>query len=201
MGKGRYVKKLSLVLAAAALSSGCATIVTGSVDNITIETEPPQAACVVTRDGVQEAIVNPTPGTFALRKSKRDIVITCNKEGYEQSVGSLSSDLQPAFLGNILIGGLIPAAVDWSTGAYVDYPPTITIPLIETPRAAAPLPPTFEDQRAQIQREYFTELDRITVACGADAGLCGRMKAAADNIRDQQIRILEQRMGAAASGS
>ena len=46
------------------LTSGCATLVKGSSQGVTVKTEPPGAICELSKKGKTIGIVNPTPGTI-----------------------------------------------------------------------------------------------------------------------------------------
>lgn len=121
-----------LLMAAAALAGlcGCATITTGADQSITVVTDPDGAKCRLDRKGQSLAVVNPTPGTVQIDKSKDAITITCSKESFKHTVGSLGSEFQGMTFGNVIFGGIIGVAVDAGSGAMNEYPSEITIVLI-----------------------------------------------------------------------
>ena len=106
---------------------GCATIVEGTSQNVSISTQPPGAACTVSRQGQQIAAVISTPGNVKVDKSKNDLVVTCTKEGYQPSTGVYSSTFNGTTFGNIILGGVAGAVIDASTGASYNYPQQVSI--------------------------------------------------------------------------
>src|SRR6185369_3446122 len=115
---------IRLVAAVAAVSTlgACATVVSGTSQNISVRTEPDGANCRLERAGAVVGIINPTPGTVHVDKSKNDITVICKKEGYEDGISPLPSSFTGATFGNILLGGLIGVAVDAASGANNKYP-------------------------------------------------------------------------------
>src|SRR3954465_10143640 len=74
-----------LLVIAALLSSGCATIVKGSTQDLTINTDPTGANCDLSRSGIVIATVNPTPGLVQIKKDKNDIEVKWKKSGYAET--------------------------------------------------------------------------------------------------------------------
>jgi len=111
----------SALLIASILLTGCGTIVRGTKDVLVIESEP-SGANVKLSTGLQGS----TPATFEVSR-KHDLVVTISKDGYEtvnvnvvpKVVGSGSA----AMAGNVLLGGVIGAAVDVGTGSMYDLKP------------------------------------------------------------------------------
>lgn len=118
------------VVFAGIVALGCATIVSGKSQTITINSNPQGARCEVTRGGRIIAVVDKTPGSIYIEKTKEDLNITCKKEGYEDSQGFAESGTDTALFGNLIIGGLIGAGVDWASGAHNKYPEYITVNLV-----------------------------------------------------------------------
>lgn len=132
----RNVKLILAALMLATLASGCATIVEGTDQTVTVTSDPSGASCELKRDGQVIGIVNPTPGSVQIDKSKKDISVQCVKEGYADAGGALGSDFQGMTFGNILFGGLIGVAVDAGSGAMHEYEPLIHVEL--SPQTGAP---------------------------------------------------------------
>ena len=88
-----HLKLLSCVLGMVVLafSSGCSTIVEGTDQTVTVFTDPAGASCALKRGGTSIGLVNPTPGSINIDKSKDQITIYCEKDGFEKSAGVLSS--------------------------------------------------------------------------------------------------------------
>ena len=64
---------------------GCASIVSGTSQNIYVNTTPEGADCKLYRENIVIARANPTPETVMVDKTKHDIVIKCKKNGYQES--------------------------------------------------------------------------------------------------------------------
>jgi hypothetical protein len=95
---------------------------------------------VISREGVQVATVNPTPGSIRVEKSSRSLDMSCTLENYEPGQTSIPASTDAMTAGNVLVGGVIGLAVDASTGAMNKYPPDVSLSLrrsvVETPRTA-----------------------------------------------------------------
>ena len=127
----------AIVIVAAALTSGCATIVKGSTQDLTINTDPTGAACDLSRAGVVIGSVNPTPGTVQIKKDKNNIEVKCKKSGYTETSGDIPANFEGWTVGNVLIGGIIGFAVDYGSGALNSYEPELLIKLTPEKFASA----------------------------------------------------------------
>src|SRR3982751_6604380 len=121
MGWGAFMKtgKIAVVAALAVAVSGCASIVKGSSEAITIRTVPSGAVCTLSNPRGKWRVS--TPGRVRVKRSSEDMDVTCRATGYTDASGTISSDFETWTLGNVLIGGLVGLAVDWSTGAVNKY--------------------------------------------------------------------------------
>ena len=112
-----------LMLAAAGLClAGCATVTRGTNDTWTVNTTPAGAAVKTTNQFACDA----TPCTFKMpRKSEFDVTIT--KAGYKSWTGHVTHHVSGAggagMAGNVVLGGIIGAGVDASSGAMLDLTP------------------------------------------------------------------------------
>ena len=163
--------------------SGCASIVKGTVQSITVNTDPTAADCMLSRDGQQINVVNPTPGTIQVGKAAGTISIACKKVGYQDSVGTLSSSFQAMTFGNIIFGGIIGVAVDAATGAMNEYPPMITITLV---------PEVFP---SVLERDAFFDKMRLTLLQEADE-VKDRVKNVCKNDCDAQLKAVDEGLAA-----
>jgi len=114
-----------------ALTTGCASITRGTTDALTVETVPSGAECSFS-NGFYCAS---TPCTIKMKR-RSEGVVTCNKEGYETGTGNFTHKTAGAgaagMAGNVLIGGLIGAAIDAGTGSTQNLTPNpLTITLDE----------------------------------------------------------------------
>ena len=110
------------MFAALLLLTNCASITTGTKQEMEIASEPSNAACVVEQDGKVLASIMRTPKTVAIGKSWSDLFITCAKEGYLTDITRVTTEFQGATLGNALIGGGIGLMIDASNGTMRKYP-------------------------------------------------------------------------------
>lgn len=200
-GKGMNGLKLALVtLALATFLSGCATIVKGTDQTVTVTTTPSGAMCELERDGQTVAVVNPTPGSANIDKSKHDISVVCSKEGYQGGGKPLSSSFQGMTLGNIVFGGIIGVAVDAGSGAMHKYEPSVHVTLIpeEFPSIAA-RDEFFDNEKARIEREAAEAIARVRKECAPDQEeQCEKTVDAIEEERDAQLAELELKRARAA---
>lgn len=118
------MRKVFLSLfALALLSSGCASIVSKSRYPVRITSVPDKTSFTITnRDGVEVAS-GVTPNTVVLKSGsgffkKAIYAIKFKKEGYEDKMITLESDINGWYFGNIVFGGFIGLLiVDPATGA------------------------------------------------------------------------------------
>jgi hypothetical protein len=101
----------------------------------------------------EEILTGKTPFTETLHASSGFFSsarydLTANKEGHHEAKGTLSANVDPWYLGNILFGGLLGILiVDPATGAMFRLDDQITINLqktTDTPEAPAPEAPAPE---------------------------------------------------------
>lgn len=111
------------------LVSGCATIVKGSTQDLTINTDPSGAACDLSRGGSVIGTVNPTPGSVHVKKDRNEIEVKCTKSGYVESSGRIPANFEGWTVGNVLIGGIVGFAVDYGSGALNSYEPELLVKL------------------------------------------------------------------------
>ena len=122
---------LGAMLAFAGLT-GCASIVNGTNQVVSVETRAPGgnvsgASCKLQNDkGVYYVT---TPGTITVHRAYGDMVVTCDKPGLPTTTASFKSSAKGVLAGNILFGGVgaIGAGVDIASGAAYDYPVVLQI--------------------------------------------------------------------------
>lgn len=144
MASGLRAMTAIAVLGSAGLLGGCASVVNGSSQNMTLVTEPVPASCMLRREGAVIAAVNPTPGTVSIKKSRKPIDVAYTKDEYLEARDSVASTTTGWTAGNILfglIGGPIGFAVDSSTGATNYYPESVRVVLapVAPPATTSPL--------------------------------------------------------------
>jgi hypothetical protein len=89
------------------LLSGCASIVEGRSQTILVNTNPAGANCTFVRNNEPAGSVAATPNSILLEKTKYDLIIKCDKPGYDEATYFNKSGIDNWVFGNILIGGLI----------------------------------------------------------------------------------------------
>lgn len=109
--------------------SGCASIVSGQNQPVSVVTPGcEKAACELTNDK-GKWYVSATPGTVTVQRSYSDMQVNCTKPDYSPTSASIKSTTKGMAFGNILLGGVIGAGVDMASGAAYDYPSEISVPM------------------------------------------------------------------------
>ncbi len=97
--------------------TGCASIITGTEQTMTFNSEPDGATVIVAGKTLGK-----TPITVKIPKDK-NLSMTFEKDGYKSYTTQLSTHLQGWFWGNIVIGGLLGSTTDGISGAMYEYSP------------------------------------------------------------------------------
>lgn len=137
--------KLTLVLPVLAISltTGCASIVNGTNQPLSVETrlkgQPVAGAnCKLVNDKGTWFVTS--PGSITVHRSKEDMSVKCEKDGIVPGIGAVQSSTKGMAFGNILFGGPIGAGVDIANGSAFDYPSLIQIEMGETTTFSIPTP-------------------------------------------------------------
>ncbi len=131
------VKKFSVLVFAAVALQGCASIVSGTTQPLSVETRGADgvniaaASCKLSNDK-GKWFVN-TPGSVSVSRSFNDMIVDCSKEKFGPGVAVVKSSTKAMAAGNILFGGLIGVGVDMASGAAYDYPNIITVEMSAAP--------------------------------------------------------------------
>ena len=112
-------------LAALVITTGCASIVSGTSQIVSVETmseagKVDGASCKLENDKGVYFVT--TPGTVTVRRAYGDMSVKCEKAGFPTGLASIKSKTKGMMAGNILFGGVIGAGVDAASGAAYDYP-------------------------------------------------------------------------------
>jgi len=97
--------------------NGCATIVTGSKQTLSFNSEPDGATISINGNAIGK-----TPTSIQLKKDKHQI-LTFQKEGYKTYTTEISTTINNWFWGNILIGGLFGSTTDGVSGSMNEFSP------------------------------------------------------------------------------
>jgi hypothetical protein len=192
--------RILLPLLLAALLPACATVTSGTSQNVSVITEPPGASCQLQRDGAVVGVVNPTPGTVNVSKSTRDLAVNCSRAGSVATVQTVRSEFQAATAGNILLGGLIGVAVDAASGAMSKYPETVRLILPpETFTSDTERDAFFASRAAEARQRYAEQIQTANGTCGtAGRDVCTSRISTLEAERDAELARLEaQRLAAA----
>lgn len=121
-----------MALAATGLlaQAACSSIISGTTQQILVNTNPAGADCALFRQGTRIATVQNAPGSALVDKTKHDITILCVKPGYQQATHFNKSGVEGATLGNIILGGGIGWAIDSASGADNKYESPVNITLV-----------------------------------------------------------------------
>jgi hypothetical protein len=133
----------ALALAGAALS-GCATVVNGTTQSISVSTANVAGAnCTLTNSEGTWFVT--TPGSVVVHKTKTDIQATCKKDGYQDASTTIAAKFGAMTVGNVIAGGVIGIVVDAASGANYSYPQATDIPMAAI-GAPPPAAATFRDE-------------------------------------------------------
>jgi hypothetical protein len=112
---GKFLFALSMAFAAT--TSGCATIIDGSSQVVTFNSQPNGVKILI--NGAQVGV---TPLSTQLHRSKTTIVLA-KMDGYDDQQIAMQTKLNPYFFGNFISGGLIGSTIDYASDAIVEYSP------------------------------------------------------------------------------
>lgn len=100
-------------------ASACATIVDGTSQAVTFNSEPNRAKIFI--NGVQVGV---TPLTIQVKRAKNTLIVA-KKDGYESQQLPLQTKVNTYFWGNILCGGFLGSTTDYVSDGMVEYSPNM----------------------------------------------------------------------------
>ena len=109
--------KKPLIVAIALAQVGCSTIMTGSKQSVSFDSEPRGAT--VRMDG---RVLGETPFTATLER-KDDQTLTFELKGYRTATKDMTTKIDPWFFGNVIIGGVFGSTTDYAAGSIYEYEP------------------------------------------------------------------------------
>src|ERR1044072_7720793 len=135
MGKWKLaaVCRLMAIVCLGLASTACATIISGTTQDLYVDSEPKGASCKIDRQGAVVGMVNTTPGKANVPRHKDNIVVSCALDGYKQSNEVLASSFSGATLGNLLLGGVVGVIIDASSRANNNYPEPLVLVMPPSP--------------------------------------------------------------------
>lgn len=128
---GKRIIRLTTYAAVLLAATGCASIVNDADQPMKLETK---TAAGETVTGAECRLQN-SGGTISarsgetarVRRSSEDLEISCTHPGNPEAIGRAISRANAGMAGNILLGGLIGAAIDHSKGTAYTYPTWIQL--------------------------------------------------------------------------
>jgi len=132
------IRRMIIVAIAAVGLSGCATIVQGSTQTVSVNTRPEDGAKCELKNS-QGTWYLTSPGSVTVHKTKTDLQISCRKDGVGKGSAIAKATFGGTTFGNVIAGGLIGVAVDAASGANFYYPSPVLVTL--TADGAPVVPP------------------------------------------------------------
>lgn len=176
------VRSLLVCLSVCSSGFGCASIIDGTSQVVSFNSNPNTARVVV-----NGAEIGTTPLSTQIKRSNSTVVMF-RKDGYADQTVTLQTKLNPWFWGNIIFGGFFGSTTDGVSGAVREYAPNsyyVTMqPTVEPNRMASSLPNSrtgavrdfvlvnFDSLRAEALAgrpgEYTRALNRLLVEAERD---------------------------------
>jgi hypothetical protein len=150
--------------------TGCATITRGTHDVLVVQSEPTGAHVVIKPDGGE---CN-TPCTMKLKR-KGTYEVDINRTGYEPVMVKVQPQIVGAgaagMAGNVLVGGVIGAVVDGTSGAMKDLRPNpVTVNLVKLEPAPTSSPPAAVSSPVAAADAVVTPAAASTIVPASTAG-------------------------------
>jgi len=120
----RTVYLYAVLVLAFSFFSGCATMFSGSSQELEFRTKPSEAEVTLSGKSCE------TPCDISVKKGSVDKQAFVTKEGYEQQTVTLAASVDAITYANFFNLGF-GYLVDYITGAYMEYDGSYTIPLTE----------------------------------------------------------------------
>jgi hypothetical protein len=120
-----------LALLGCVMATGCASVTGGNVQKMYVTTQAQAgaavagASCVLSNDKGNWRLMS--PGETSIVRSNKSMEVKCDKPGEQQGIVSVESTTRGAMFGNIIVGGLVGAAIDHTSGAAYEYPEVINV--------------------------------------------------------------------------
>jgi len=111
------ISQFILIFLCVRLAVGCATIIHGTTQDITVSSAPDQAEVWI--DGSR---MSSTPTKVTLKR-KDNYLVTIKKEGYKEATVKIEGTTSAWIIGNVIFGGIIGCGVDLITGGAYDLKP------------------------------------------------------------------------------
>lgn len=174
------------------------------VEPMTVHSDPQGATCTASRDGQPVGETFTTPAPIPVGRARTDVVVTCRRDGYLDTVEEVS----PFFEGNAMgaafvFGGALAAMASATSSANFAYPKWTMVQL--TPAAFGTA--TERDAFYGARRARLEERHKKLIAAARDRcqpneqDRCDPAVAEATKRRDAAVAALEDQRRAARIGS
>jgi hypothetical protein len=120
-----------LALLGCALGAGCASVSGGNTQKMYVQAQAQDgtpvagADCSLSNDKGTWRIQS--PGDTSITRSNKRMEVKCDKSPLPQGVVSVESATRGAMFGNLIVGGVVGAVIDHSSGAAYEYPEMIKV--------------------------------------------------------------------------
>lgn len=118
-----------LMFVSVSVISGCATIINGPNQNITVLTPPVSDAQCTLENDKGRWVIDKTPGVIMVKRSEKELLVMCKKTEMGKRSVSVKPELSKVVYLNIIFGGFMGGIVDRANGAAYEYPSEIRVPL------------------------------------------------------------------------
>lgn len=109
------MKTVAMTVAALTLA-GCATVLDGTRQTITLESNAEGAICGITQNGRQIVSPSPVPAQHTLQRVQGNLIVTCEAPGYETGRIALVAGKNPKTVALALPIALANAGADTALG-------------------------------------------------------------------------------------
>src|SRR4029453_116127 len=121
------------------LLGGCAPVLTGTRQDIQVDSQPAGAVCPFTRAGERLGSVT-TPGSLNVQRNAAPVTVVCTRDDYEEARAVLNARNEvtttgSAVIGGLIVGGFIATHIDRGSGAANRYDTSLRVEL--APMSAA----------------------------------------------------------------
>ncbi len=128
----------SIALGVAALTlAGCATVVDGTQQTISLSSNAEGAICGITQNGRQIVAPAPVPASHVLPRVQGNLIVTCEAAGYETAQLALVAGKNPKTVALALPLALVNAGADTALGGIDWYQDRAYVYLKKTRMAVA----------------------------------------------------------------
>ena len=140
------------------LMTGCATIVSGTTQKVSVTSQPSGADAKV--DNITSA---KTPAVFTLER-KNDHTLEISKEGYKTATIMFKKTFNGMTTGNILIGGIIGTGIDAASGSMNKIIPERVDVILESGTGYSSVPKFASEKDAEFYEKSILKSGAVKAA-------------------------------------